>query len=117
MKLRIWQCLALEVAAGVAASILNFPAAQAASSEGVATNHQMATVAAFQFGTADSATRAGFTKITVKDTYAAEKGYGFESVEGLLAFDRGGSEIVWPKDEYSARVYGAYRRRLAPARL
>jgi hypothetical protein len=109
MKSRIWLCLAFGVSAGVATAIQGLPAAKAVSSEGVAKKLQTARVAAFQFGTPDSATRAGFTKITVKETYAADKGYGFESAEGLLAFDRGGSEIVRPKDEYTVRVYGAYR--------
>jgi hypothetical protein len=109
MKSKIWLGLTFGVAAGVAASIEILSATNAVSSEGGATNHLTAGVAAFQFGTPGSAIRAGFTKITVKETYAAEKGYGFESAQGLLAFDRGGSEIVLPKDEYTARVYGAYR--------
>ena len=54
-------------------------------------------------------TRAGFAKVTVKDAFTPEKGRGFESTQGLEAFDRGGSEIVRPKDEYTASVYGAYR--------
>ena len=66
-------------------------------------------VLAFSFGTPASVTRAGFTKVTVNDAFTPEKGYGFESTEGLLAFDRGGSEIERPKDEYTASVYGAYR--------
>ena len=65
--------------------------------------------ACFSFGTPTSVTRAGFTKVTVADAFTAEKGFGFQSVEGLLAFDRGGSEIVRPRDEYTARAYGAYR--------
>ncbi len=67
------------------------------------------TIRQFTFGTPDSFTRAGFTKVTVKDAFTAEKGYGFESTDGLLAFDRGGSQIERPKEEYTARTYGAYR--------
>jgi hypothetical protein len=63
----------------------------------------------FAFGTPKSVTRTGFTKVTVRDAYTLEKGYGFLSTQGLEAFDRGGSEIVRPKDEYTASVYGAYR--------
>ena len=70
---------------------------------------QDATVAKFEFGTPTSVTRAGFTKVTVKDAFTPEKGYGFQSTEGLLGYDRGGAEIVRPKDEYTASVYGAYR--------
>src|ERR1043165_601256 len=66
-------------------------------------------VARFVFGTPESVLRPGFVKVTVKDGFTAEKGYGFESTQGLEAFDRGGSEIVLPKDEYTASVYGAYR--------
>ncbi|MCY2954477.1 MAG: hypothetical protein NTU53_21310 [Planctomycetota bacterium] len=63
----------------------------------------------FSFGTPTSVTRAGFTKVTGKEAFTPEKGYGFESTLGLLAFDRGGSLIERPKDEYTASVYGAYR--------
>ena len=63
----------------------------------------------FTFGTPTSVTRAGFTKVTAKDAFTPEKGHGFQSTQGLLAYDRGGSEIVRPKDEYTARTYGAYR--------
>src|SRR5262245_44110997 len=63
----------------------------------------------FAFGTANSVLRSGFTKVTVRDAYTSDKGYGFVSTQGLEAFDRGGSEIVLPKDEYTANVYGAYR--------
>ena len=69
---------------------------------------QTAIVTAFQFGTPTSVTRAGFTKVTVKDAFTPEKGHGFQSTQGLLAYDRGGSQIVKPKDEYTARAYGAY---------
>ena len=63
----------------------------------------------FSFGTPISVTRAGFTKVTAKDAFTAEKAYGFESTQGRLPFDRGGSLIERPKDEYAASVYGAYR--------
>ncbi len=66
-------------------------------------------LACFSFGTPTSATRPGFAKVTVTDAFTAEKGFGFRSAQGLLAFDRGGSEIVRPRDEYTARTYGAYR--------
>jgi hypothetical protein len=66
-------------------------------------------VARFAFGPPTSVTRGGFTKVPVKDTFALEKGFGFDSTAGLLAFDRGGSEITPPKDEHTASVYGAYR--------
>jgi hypothetical protein len=69
----------------------------------------VAEVLKFTFGTPKSVTRAGFVKVTVKDTFTPEKGHGFESTDGLLAFDRGRSEIVRPRDEYTASVYGAYR--------
>ena len=57
----------------------------------------------------DSVTRAGFTKITPQDGFTTNKGYGFEDTGGLLAYDRGGSVIERPKDDYTASVYGAYR--------
>jgi hypothetical protein len=63
----------------------------------------------FTFGTANSVTRSGFAKVTIQDTFTAEKGYGFQSTQDLEAFDRGGSEITLPKDSYTASVYGAYR--------
>lgn len=65
--------------------------------------------ACFTFGTPTSITRPGFAKVTASDAFTAEKGFGFRSLQGLLAYDRGGSEIVRPKDEYTARTYGAYR--------
>jgi hypothetical protein len=68
-----------------------------------------AKVARFQFGTADSASHAGFVKVTTEEAFTPEKGYGFQWTQGLMAFDRGGSQIVSPKDEYTASVYGAYR--------
>lgn len=63
----------------------------------------------FAFGTPTSVVRSGFTKVTVDDAFTTARGYGFQSKEGLMAFDRGGAEIVRPKDEYTASVYGAYR--------
>ena len=75
----------------------------------VATNLQGAKVVKFTFGTPTSVTRAGFVKVTVKDAFTPEKGYGFKSTQGLVAYDRGGSEITRPKDAYTASVYGAYR--------
>ena len=66
-------------------------------------------LACFSFGTPTSVTRPGFAKVTVADVFTAETGFGFRSAQGLLAFDRGGSEIVRPGDEYTARTYGAYR--------
>jgi hypothetical protein len=47
--------------------------------------------------------------VTIKDAFSADRGYGFQSTEGLLAFDRGGAEITRPEDEYTARTYGSYR--------
>lgn len=75
----------------------------------VATNLHSAKVVTFTFGTPTSVTRTGFVKVTVNDVFTAQKGYGFKSTQGLVAYDRGGSEIVRPKDEYTASVYGAYR--------
>ena len=66
-------------------------------------------VAKFAFGPPASVPRAGFTLVTVRDAFTPEKGYGFESAQGLLAFDRGGSKVELPKDKYTASVYGAYR--------
>lgn len=73
------------------------------------TNLQGAKVVKFTFGTPTSVTRTGFVKVTIKDAFTPEKGCGFKSTQGLVAYDRGGSEIVRPKDEYTASVYGAYR--------
>ena len=44
----------------------------------------------FSFGPAGSVLREGFTKVTEKDIYTQEKGYGFESADGLQSADRGG---------------------------
>ncbi len=63
----------------------------------------------FTFGTPTSVTRAGFVKVTTEDAFTAEKGYGFQSARGLVAYDRGGSGIVLPEDQYTASTYGAYR--------
>ena len=79
------------------------------SRQGDGAHLQGATVAKFTFGTPTSVTRGGFTKVTIKDAFTPKKGFGFELAEGLFAYDRGGSEIVRPRDEYTASVYGAYR--------
>lgn len=68
-----------------------------------------ADVAKYSFGTPTSVTRHGFTKVTIGDTFSPEKGFGFQSTLGLLAYDRGGAQIVPPQDDYTARTYGAYR--------
>jgi len=75
----------------------------------VAAHSQDPKVAKFAFGTPASVTRAGFVKVTAKDAFMPEKGYGFQSTQGMQGYDRGGSEIARPKDEYTASVYGAYR--------
>ena len=69
--------------------------------------------ACFSFGTPTSVTRPGFAKVTVADAFTAEKGFGFRSAQGLLTYDRGGSEIVRPKDEYTARTTA----RIEPRRI
>ena len=63
----------------------------------------------FDFGTPKSVTRKGFVKVTRKDAFSPEKGYGFESTEGLLDGDRGGWKKEKPKNARRARVYGAQR--------
>lgn len=68
-----------------------------------------APIARFTFGTPESITRAGFTRVTVNDAFTTERGYGFDTTQGLLAFDRGGAAIARPKDDYTADTYGAYR--------
>ena len=70
---------------------------------------QGAEVACFAFGSPTSVTRAGFVKVTPTDAFSAEKGYGFEATEALLASDRGGSAVKLPEDEYTAGAYGAFR--------
>ena len=55
-----------------------------------------------RFRHADVRHAPGFTKVTVADKFTPEKGYGFESTEGLEAADRGGSKVQAPKDAYSA---------------
>ena len=75
----------------------------------VAAHSQDPKVAKFAFGTPASVTRAGFVKVTAKDAFMPEKGYGFQPTQGLAGHDRGGSQIARPKDEYTASVYGAYR--------
>ena len=93
-----WQLVAL---ATCAAGMVHPPAANAASDE-AADDRRATEVAAFTFGPPTSVTRRGFAKVTVGDAFSAGKGFGFESATGLLAYDRGGSEIVPPKDEYTA---------------
>ncbi len=93
----------LSVIGGMALTFLPSPATAAAP------NQPIVGIKYFQFGTPTSVTRAGFTKVTIKDAFTGEKGYGFQSTQGLLAYDRGGSQIVKPQDEYTARAYGAYR--------
>ncbi len=83
----------------IALLALRVPAAQA----------QPQAVSRFTFGTPASITRAGFTKVTVQDAFSPEKGYGFESTRGLLAYDRGGATVERPKDDYTAGAYGAFR--------
>jgi len=63
----------------------------------------------FDFGKPSSVTRKGFVKVTRKDAFSLGKGYGFESVEGLLDADRGGWKKETPKDARRAKVYGAQR--------
>ncbi|HEY5909881.1 MAG TPA: glycoside hydrolase domain-containing protein [Verrucomicrobiae bacterium] len=106
---KISSCVVIALATWTAAAAEN-PSATAANPAASKTGSSRSQkLACFTFGTPASATRAGFAKVTIKDLFTAEKGYGFLSGEGLLEFDRGGSEIVLPKDEYTARTYGAYR--------
>jgi hypothetical protein len=98
---------AVALAVGALASDLRSSANAAPSSP--ADDRRGTGIAKFTFGPPGAVTRKGFTKVTPPDGFSAEKGYGFASVEGLLAYDRGGSEIVPPKDQYTARTYGAYR--------
>jgi hypothetical protein len=100
-----WHTLARAVSTGAFAGL-----AAASLDSGRAADLQAGTgVAQFAFDTPTSIPRAGFSKVTVDDAFTSEKRFGFESVQGLLALDRGGSEIVRPRDEYTARAYGAYR--------
>ncbi len=99
----------IELVACAASAAEGQPTAPEKSQAALAGTGQNATVAKFSFGTPTSVTRAGFTKVTVKDAFTPEKGYGFQSTQGLRAFDRGGSKIEPPKDAYTASVYGAYR--------
>src|ERR1051326_7939528 len=75
----------------------------------VATGAFGAPVARFTFGTPTSVVRPGFTRVTVQDTFSPQRGYGFQTVEGLVAYDRGGSHVERPQDDYTASAYGAYR--------
>ncbi len=45
-------------------------------------------VAKFDFGTADSPVRTGFTQVTPATAYSAAQGYGWESTEGLKEADK-----------------------------
>ena len=63
----------------------------------------------FSFGTPDSVTRAGFTKVTVSDEFPGKKRHGFQSAQGLLAFDRGGSGVELPRDSGTVAVPSAFR--------
>lgn len=82
----------------------------AQASSGEATGNRAATnLPRFSFGTSTSVTRRGFTKVAIGDAFSSEKGFGFKSIQGLLAYDRGGAEIMAPKDKYTDRTYGAYR--------
>ncbi len=107
--MKTWGCLFAGLLAGLVFLGKPVSAANVLSANDITTNRQPAKFAAFQFGTPTSAHRPGFTKVTIKDAFTTEKGYGFQSTEGLLEYDRGGSEIVRPNDEYTASVYGAYR--------
>lgn len=107
MKTKV-RCLCLAVLAR--ALILASPPLMLAATSGDAVAPATAkNLACFSFGTPTSVTRPGFAKATVADAFTAERGFGFRSAQGLLAYDRGGSEVVRPRDEYTARTYGAYR--------
>ena len=96
-------CIVLAACAALAADTQTAPT----NTPEIAGPLRDAGVAKFTFGTPASVTRAGFTKVTVNDKFTPEKGFGFDSTQGLLALDRGGWEITRPKDEYTASVYGA----------
>jgi len=108
VRTKTWLWLHLVALAAGAAGIAGLRAANASLGE-AADNREAAEVAKFSFGTPASVTRDGFTKVTVGDAFSPEKGFGFQSMQGLLPYDRGGAEIVRPKDEYTASAYGAYR--------
>jgi hypothetical protein len=108
MKTKAWWWLHLVVLAAGPAVGDDLPARSPSSGKAVA-DWPAAKVAKFSFGTPTSVTRSGFTKVTVADAFTPEKGFGFRSTQGLLAYDRGGSAIARPSDDYTASVYGAYR--------
>ena len=68
---------------------------------------------AFDFGTPDSKTRPGFTKVGKGQVFNLDRGYGFESVDGLTAVDRG--QVYWCEKKrpaagkYQSRARRAYR--------
>lgn len=93
---------------GMLTTALNAPASDPSAPSNAAMNGPLR-ASKFCFGTPTSVTRTGFAKVTVKDVFTPEKGYGFRSAGGLRAFDRGGSKIELPKDPYTASVYGEYR--------
>ncbi len=102
---RWWQVVVVGAGiAGFARPSATFAAAGEQTAAPSGTN-----LASVAFGTPTSVTRPGFTKVTVQDVFTPEKGFGFQSIRGLLAYDRGGSRIARPDDEYTARTYGAYR--------
>jgi len=100
-------CIVLAISIALAAEEQTVPTKTPLSDP--ATRSQRAGVVKFTFGTPTSVTRAGFTKVTVQDQFTIEKGHGFQSTQGLVAYDRGGAAIVRPKDDYTARTYGASR--------
>ena len=102
--------LCIGLAACVAWAAEQQSAATESTQSNVAANLDGAKVIKYTFGTQSSVTPTGFVKVTVNDVFTSEKGYGFRSTEGLSAYDRGGSEIVLSKDEYTASVYGAYEK-------
>ncbi|MBN1676151.1 MAG: hypothetical protein JXR37_34220 [Kiritimatiellae bacterium] len=62
-------------------------------------------VLVYDFGTEQSVTYPGSTKVTPKDVFSAERGYGFDSADGLQAFDRGG----WKKEAKKGSRRGPQR--------
>jgi len=96
----MWLWLLVATLAGAGAPGQELPKARELSSS---------RVVAFQFGTPTSAARMGFTKVTTEAAFTTERGYGFQSTQGLVAFDRGGSAIALSEDTYTASTYGAYR--------
>ena len=103
MRVKTWLWLH---AVALAAGAMSFDGLAAAelSAEQAADTRPAADVARFSFGPPTSVTRVGFTKVTDGDAFTPGKAFGFESTQGLLAYDRGGAEITQPKDEYTARA-------------